>query len=71
MVNDWNALPHYVVESESVVKFEANLDRAWERQELKYNYKAKIKRSSNVTEPPPPARAHEIVNDGSELDPQA
>ena len=54
-----------------MVKFEANLDRTWERQELKYNYKAKIQRNSNVTKPPPPARAREIVNDGNELDPQA
>ena len=52
-----------------MLKFEVNLDRAWERQELKYNYKAKIQRNSNVTEPP--ARAHGMVNDGNELDPQA
>ena len=44
VVDDWNTLPQYVVDSDSVVKFEANLDRAWERQELKYDYKAKIKR---------------------------
>jgi len=39
----WNSLPDTVVEAESVNSFKARLDRFWNDQEVKYNWKADIK----------------------------
>lgn len=42
VVNNWNDLPEWVVNAETVVKFESSLDRVWKGQEQKYNYRAHI-----------------------------
>lgn len=42
VTNNWNALPQYVIESESVLKFESNLDKSWRNQDLILNHRAKI-----------------------------
>ena len=39
VVNNWNALPSWVVNSDSVIKFESGLDKVWRGQEQKYNYR--------------------------------
>ena len=46
VVNNWNQLPQWVVDSDTVKRFEANLDKVWRGQELYFNYKAKIQYSS-------------------------
>ena len=35
VVNHWNDLPELVVNADSVVKFELNLDKVWKNQEQK------------------------------------
>lgn len=42
VVNSWNDLPEWVVDAESVEKFESRLDKVWRGQEQKFNYKADI-----------------------------
>jgi len=39
----WNSLPDVVVKAESVNTFKKRLDRFWDNQELKFNWKADIK----------------------------
>ena len=39
----WNSLPDTVVKAESVNSFKGRLDRFWNDQEVKYNWKADIK----------------------------
>ena len=39
----WNNLPDTVVKAESVNSFKGRLDRFWNDQEVKYNWKADIK----------------------------
>lgn len=43
IVDNWNELPDLVIESDTVEKFERNLDKVWLSQEQKYNYKVPIK----------------------------
>jgi len=38
----WNSLPDYVVSSPILNTFKAHLDRLWENQEVRYNWKADI-----------------------------
>jgi len=38
----WNSLPDYVVSSSTLNTFKARLDRFWEDQEVRYNWKADI-----------------------------
>ena len=38
----WNSLPNYVVSSTTLNTFKARLDRFWENQEVRYNWKADI-----------------------------
>jgi len=38
----WNSLPDYVVSSPTINTFKARLDRFWENQEVRYNWKANI-----------------------------
>ena len=38
----WNSLPEYVVSSPTLNTFKARLDRFWENQEVRYNWKADI-----------------------------
>ncbi|KAG7170338.1 hypothetical protein Hamer_G016154 [Homarus americanus] len=42
VVNNWNGLPEWVVNVETVEKFEAKLDEYWKNQEQVYNYRAQI-----------------------------
>ena len=46
VVNNWNQLPQWVIDSDNVKKFEANLDKVWRGQELFYDYRAKIRYSA-------------------------
>lgn len=54
VVNEWNALPQYVIDSNTVAEFERNLDKAWENQELKFNYKEKVQHNKTLSSQPPP-----------------
>ena len=45
VVNNWNQLPQWVIDSDTVKGFEARLDKVWRGQELFYNYRAKIRYS--------------------------
>jgi len=38
----WNSLPDIVVKAESVNSFKGRLDRFWNDQEVKYNWKADV-----------------------------
>ena len=38
----WNSLPDYVVSSFTLNTLKARLDRFWENQEVRYNWKADI-----------------------------
>lgn len=40
VVNNWNALPEWVVNSKTVFQFESGLNKVWGGQEPKYNYRA-------------------------------
>ncbi|KAG7161598.1 putative Endonuclease-reverse transcriptase-containing protein 12 [Homarus americanus] len=42
VVNNWNGLPEWVVNVETVEKFEAKLDKYWKNQQQVYNYRAQI-----------------------------
>ena len=38
----WNSLPDYVVASPTINTFKARLDKFWENQEVRYNWKVDI-----------------------------
>jgi len=38
----WNSLPDYVVASPTINTFKARLDKFWENQDVRYNWKADI-----------------------------
>ena len=42
-VNHWNSLPANIVEAPSLNAFKARLDKHWEGQEVKYNFKAGLR----------------------------
>ena len=42
VINVWNSLPNYVVNSDTTNQFKNRLDKFWENQEVVYNYKAEI-----------------------------
>ena len=42
IVDLWNSLPQEVINAKDVRQFEALLDKFWEDQEVKYNFKADI-----------------------------
>ena len=46
VVSNWNQLPQWVIDSDNVKEFEANLDKVWRGQELFYDYRAKIRYSA-------------------------
>ena len=51
IVNMWNDLPQKVIDAPSIVSFENRLDKHWQQQDIKYNFKStwtKIK-SANRT----------------------
>ena len=39
VINTWNSLPSYVVDSQSVNSFKNNLDKFWAGQEIIFNWK--------------------------------
>jgi ribonucleases P/MRP protein subunit RPP40 len=43
VVDVWNSLPMYVIESANVNAFKTNLDKHWSNQEVLTNFKAKIR----------------------------
>lgn len=61
VVNNWNALPEWVVSSVNVNQFEARLDKCWANQELKFNHRAHIVNH----------HTRQLNNDILELEPQA
>ena len=40
VVNNWNSLPEFIVEADSLNIFKNSLDRLWSNQDLLYNYRA-------------------------------
>ena len=42
IVNSWNSLPENVISAPSVNAFENRLDKIWNNQDIKYNYKAAL-----------------------------
>jgi len=38
----WNSLPDYVVASPTINTYKARLDKFWENQDVRYNWKADI-----------------------------
>lgn len=42
VIDNWNGLPNWVIESDSVESFERKLDKYWKNQDQFYNYDAKI-----------------------------
>ncbi len=40
IINTWNSLPSFIVESPSVFAFERRLDKYWKNQEVKFKYEA-------------------------------
>jgi len=45
VVNVWNSLLEYVINSENVNEFEKNLDKVWSDQEQRFKYRAVIMHS--------------------------
>ena len=45
----WNSLPDTVVKAESVNSFKGRLDRFWNDQEVKCNWKADIKGTGSIS----------------------
>ena len=73
IVNDWNALPSWVIEAANYHIFERRLDMAWRNQDLLYNYRAKIDPTfivDGLTDTTANTEALR-VNSDSELDSQA
>ena len=66
VVDNWNALPDWVVTSETVQKFKANLDKYWKNQEQIYNYRAQIG-STTQEQPEQPQNSQDYL----ELESQA
>ena len=42
MVNNWNDLPNWVINADTVKKFEVHLDKYWKHQNQKFNYTEQI-----------------------------
>ena len=42
VVDTWNSLPNSVITATSIESFEARLDKYWKKQEIVYNFEAKI-----------------------------
>jgi len=47
IINLWNSLPSYVVNSRSVNSFKTNIDKCWRSQDVYYNYKSDIAGTAN------------------------
>ena len=42
VVNSWNGLPDYVVNADTILKYEQKLDKFWKNQDQKSNFKVQI-----------------------------
>ena len=42
VIQIWNGLPDSVVESKSINSFENNLDKFWQNEDVKFNWKANL-----------------------------
>ena len=42
VVDTWNSLPSELINAKTVVQFEIGLDRHWEQQEVKYDFRAEL-----------------------------
>ena len=45
----WNSLPEAIVSAKSLNSFKNKLDKFWEKQDVRYNYKADITYGSHIT----------------------
>ena len=44
----WNTLPQSVIDAKDVRQFEIRLDKYWEHQDVKFEYKASIQNKENT-----------------------
>jgi hypothetical protein len=44
----WNTLPQSVIDAKDVKQFEIRLDKYWEHQDVKFEYKASIQNKENT-----------------------
>ena len=56
IVDIWNNLPASVVDAKTLLTFESRLDKFWESQEIKFDYKAKFNFKNG-------SARHDISND--------
>ena len=61
----WNSLPPHIVGAKSIIQFEIQLDKHWEKQDFKYNPDADkpSQRDNRKVELPPEARACQAEED--------
>ena len=48
IVDLWNTLPQLVIDAKDVRQFEIRLDKYWEHQDVKFEYKASIQNKENT-----------------------
>jgi hypothetical protein len=48
IVDLWNTLPQSVIDAKDVRQFEIRLDKYWEHQDVKFEYKASIQNKENT-----------------------
>jgi hypothetical protein len=48
IVDLWNTLPQSVIDAKDVRQFEIRLDKYWEHQDVKFEYKASIQNKENA-----------------------
>jgi hypothetical protein len=51
IVDLWNTLPQSVIDAKDVTQFEIRLDKYWEHQDVKFEYKASIQNKENPRKP--------------------
>jgi len=47
IVNMWNSLSDYVVDTDNLAKFKTCIEKFWQHQEVLFNYKSKLSGSGN------------------------
>ena len=47
IVNVWNSLPDYVVDTDNLDKFNRRIDEFWQHQEVLFDYKSKLSGTGN------------------------
>ena len=50
VVNIWNSLPDYVVDTDSLDKFKTRIDEFWQQQEALFNYKSELSETGNQSQ---------------------